>query len=99
MKLLTKALLRRFEALGRQDVPADQAIVPTKFFCPWSSWTWYPISYDPDTQVFFGYVEGFESELGTFSLEELEAIRGPGGLTIERDLYWPETMLNVVMGA
>jgi hypothetical protein len=38
--------------------------------------------------VFFGYVIGFEKEWGYFALSELEAIRGAGGLTIERDLYF-----------
>ena len=33
-------------------------------------------------------MEGLENEFGYFSLRELESIRGPFGLTIERDLYW-----------
>ena len=59
-----------------------------KFFTPWSSWTWYGSEYDPKHGIFFGVVVGLEREFGYFSLEELEGIRGPGGLTIERDLYW-----------
>ena len=34
----------------------------------------------------FGAVIGLEEEWGYFSLTELESVRGPGGLTIERDL-------------
>ena len=37
---------------------------------------------------FFGYVLGFESEWGYFVLSELEAVRGPLNLPIERDLYF-----------
>jgi len=38
--------------------------------------------------LFFGYVIGHEEEWGYFLLSELESVRGPGGLTIERDLYF-----------
>ena len=60
-----------------------------EFFCPWSDWTWFVTEGGPrdDDFIFFGYVIGFEEEWGYFSLSELESIRGPGGLTIERDLY------------
>jgi len=37
---------------------------------------------------FFGYVEGFSSEWGYFSLTELASVKGPFGLKIERDLHW-----------
>ena len=53
-----------------------------------SGWTWWASEYDPEEHLFFGLVEGFEREYGYFSLDELEEIRGPGGLTVERDLYW-----------
>ena len=46
--------------------------------------------------MFFGLVDGFEKELGYFSLAELEAVRGPLGLPIERDLYWkPKTLEEI----
>ena len=38
--------------------------------------------------IFFGHVELLESEWGYFSLSELESVRLPFGLTIERDLHW-----------
>jgi Protein of unknown function (DUF2958) len=62
----------------------------SKFFCPWSDWTWFATEGDPqgDDFIFFGYVIGFEEEWGYFSLTELESVRGPGGLTIERDIYF-----------
>lgn len=43
---------------------------------------------------FFGLVEGFEKELGSFSYKELMAIEGPGGLKIERDLHWEPCKLS-----
>lgn len=48
----------------------------------------------------FGYVHGFEDELGYFSLREMEAIRGPHpmqGLGIERDLYFRPARLSEVL--
>lgn len=95
MKLLTKALEKRFAQLGRQDKP--DAIVVAKFFSPTSCWTWYATEYDPESRIFFGLVKGFESELGSFSLDELESVRGPFGLGIERDLYFSECPLSEVM--
>ena len=46
--------------------------------------------------MFFGLVDGQEVELGYFSLGELEGIRGPAGLRVERDLYWKPTPLSEV---
>ena len=43
---------------------------------------------DAEDVLFFGLVCGLENELGYFSLRELEALCGPGGIPIERDLYW-----------
>ena len=59
-----------------------------KFFTPDSSWTWYGTEYDPEQRLFFGYVVGLSPELGYFSLDDLEAARGPLGLPVERDLWF-----------
>lgn len=68
------------------------AVAPLKFFTPDSNWTWYPTEHDGE-DLFFGLVSGFEVELGYFSLSELENVRGPLGLPIERDLYYaPQTL-------
>ena len=92
----TKELKRRFAELGDQDDKGDEAIVVCKYFTPWSNWTWYCLSYTPEDRTFFGLVEGFETEFGYFSLEELEEIKGPAGLRIERDLYWKERKIGEV---
>lgn len=69
------------------------AIAPVKFFTPTSNWTWYPTEYDGE-DIFFGLVSGLEVELGYFSLAELENVRGPLGMPIERDLYYTPTTLR-----
>lgn len=57
-----------------------------------------PLKDAPETGVediiFFGLVNGFEVELGEFSLNELKSVKGPLGLGIERDLYYTPTKLG-----
>jgi Protein of unknown function (DUF2958) len=44
--------------------------------------------------TFFGLVIGQERELGYFNLRELESVKGPGGLRIERDMHFGGKFLN-----
>jgi len=88
MMLLTKANLEALPPLGSQDGKGEDAVAQVKFFAPWTSWTWWASEYDPATRTFFGLVEGLETELGYFTLDELESIKGPGGLRVERDLWF-----------
>jgi hypothetical protein len=89
MKLLTDELRAQLPALYSQEDSSD-AMVYAKFFTPWTGWTWFVSEGSPheDDFIFFGYVIGLESEWGYFSLSELDSIRSPAGLTIERDLYF-----------
>jgi len=64
-----------------------------KFFTPDSGWTWYASEFDGE-DTFFGLVSGLEVELGYFSLSELEEVRGPWGLPIERDKFFTPTSLR-----
>jgi hypothetical protein len=82
MKLLTKEIRNKLPELGKGDGTAH-----VKFFTPDANWTWYATEFDGKDE-FFGLVNGFEKELGYFSLSELESARGPFGLPIERDRYW-----------
>ncbi|MBI9018780.1 MAG: DUF2958 domain-containing protein [Phycisphaerae bacterium] len=87
MKLLTEEIKKKLPQLYAQDGKGGKAIVYAKFFVPWNSWNFYATEYDGQ-DTFFGLVDGFEKELGYFSLSELQAIKGPLGLSIERDLHW-----------
>jgi hypothetical protein len=73
-----------------------EVMATVKFFCPWSNWTWYAVEFD-GTDEFFGLVDGFEKELGYFSLTELEGLTGPMGLKIERDLHWTPQNLATLL--
>ena len=94
MKLLTKELEAKLPPLYSQDGKGDEALALVKFFTPDSSWTWYATEYDPVERMFFGLVDGLEKELGYFSLDELESIKGPLGLSIERDIYFEPTRIK-----
>jgi hypothetical protein len=92
MKLLTDELRAQLPALYAQENEKDP-MVHLKFFTPWTGWTWYITegSAEGDDFIFFGYVIGLENEWGYSSLNELESVRGPGGITIERDLHFTPT--------
>lgn len=95
MKLIDDETRKRIPGLYfTQDDPDPVAQV--KFFTPWSGWTWYATEFD-GVDTFFGYVIGLEAEWGYFSLSELESVRGPGGVRIERDLYFtPQPMSEIL---
>lgn len=78
--------LPAFEAL--RETGASDLVCRVKWFCPWSDWTWYVYAYDPATDCAGALVVGFEIEAGDVYVPELEKLRGPGGLRIERDLYF-----------
>ena len=105
MKLLPKEIREKLPALYSQDGKGGKAVVYAKYFTPSSSWTWLalegePVLDDSGSEIdfqFFGLVDGFEKELGYFNLSELESVKGPMGLPIERDLYFqPKTLEEIV---
>ncbi len=97
MMLLTKENRSSLPALGSQDGEGDNAIAKVKFFTPDSNWTWYATEFDGE-DTFFGLVQGFEEELGYFSLSELDNAKGPMGLKIERDRWFKPTSLKDLRG-
>lgn len=94
MMLLTKENRRKLPALYATEYDKDP-MVQVKFFTPWGNHTWYATEFD-GKDTFFGWVVGQEKELGYFSLKEMEAVRGPWGLKIERDRYFEPTPLSKV---
>jgi hypothetical protein len=93
MKLMTKAqerkMTRNFEKRG--TTAASKPVI--KLFTPWGNATWYLSEYDAENDLFFGLCDlgmGFP-EMGYVSKSDLEGLRGPWGLKVERDMY---TSLN-----
>jgi len=104
MKLLPKEIREQLPPLYSQDGKGGKAVVYTKYFTPSSNWTWLvtegePVLDESQNEVdfkFFGLVFGHEREFGYFLLSELEEVRGPMGLPIERDLYFkPKTLEEI----
>ena len=98
MKLLSEDIAKTLPKLYEQDNKGDDAVAYVKFFDPCSQWTWYAMEFD-GVDTFFGLVDGFEEELGYFSLAELQSVRGKLGLPIERDRYFKPCRLSEVRKA
>jgi hypothetical protein len=97
---MTKELIEKMPALYSQEEKGLDAVAQVKFFSPYSNWTWYATEFDGE-DIFFGYVEGFENELGTFSLSELDKVTtkmfGMEMPAVERDLHWTPRPLKEIM--
>lgn len=89
MELMPETLRELVPALYSTERDEDP-VVHVKLFTPWAAWTWYVAEFDGE-DVCFGLVHGFAREWGCFRLSELREIRGPGGLTVERDMHFEPT--------
>ena len=102
MKLLTKAIEKAFIKQGNtEDMNPEDVKIIVKFFFPGSCATWYATEYNPETEMFFGFVSLFNDyndALGYFSLNELEFFRSDKQrfLRVERDYYFGEHTLKEV---
>lgn len=94
MNLLTDELRQQLPPLYATE-HHDDPVVQTKFFTPDAQWTWYATEFDGE-DLFFGLVVGMETELGYFSLSELQTVRGRFGLPVERDLSFRPMPLSQV---
>jgi hypothetical protein len=101
MALLTPEQKARMLANGRaaaeaiaEDGNTPDVFPVVKLFTPWGAATWLLSELDPeDEDIAFGLCDlGFGCpELGSVRISELESVRGPGGLAVERDLLFRPT--------
>ena len=95
MKLLTEEIIERFKEypLYSQDGKGMDSDVLVKYFNPCGAGTWLitesELQEDGDW-LLFGYCHIFEWEWGYVMLSDLQNLKLPFGLTIERDLYIPK---------
>ena len=92
MKLMTKELEKKLAAypIGSQEGLMEEAEVVVKYFNPCGAGTWLITEgekQDNGDWLLFGYCNIVEWEWGYVMLSELESVRLPFGLTIERELY------------
>lgn len=95
MNLLTDEIKELFKQypLYSQDGKGMDSVVIAKYFCPCSSATWLITEAEeqPDGDwLLFGYCFISCWEFGYLLLSELQNLKLPFGLCIERDLYIKE---------
>jgi len=92
MKLLTKDIEKRLESFpyGSQDGKGLDAEVVVKLFNPMGAGTWLITEGEKQTYgdwLLYGYCHIFQWEWGSVMLSELQSVKLPYGLGIERDMY------------
>ena len=98
MKLLTKEIISKLEKRGGVEDYKDNDPIIAKFFNPIGSGTWYVMEGEKQSNgdwFFYGFVDWMEKEWGSFSLNELESVKLPLGLGIERDINFSGTYLDI----
>ncbi|OFZ15348.1 MAG: hypothetical protein A2X86_17690 [Bdellovibrionales bacterium GWA2_49_15] len=91
MKLLTQEIKKKLPKIYEtESIPLKEKEIVCKFFNPCGAGTWYAVEgqQEDDDFVFWGLVDLHEQEFGYFSLRELESIKLPLGLRIERDIHF-----------
>lgn len=94
MEFLTTNDIKTIPSLYGQEGKGKNALAYVKLFTPDSNFTWYITELDLEEKLCFGFIDGFEKELGYFSLEELSNIKGNLGLKVERDISFQPTKLK-----
>jgi len=99
MQLLNKETKSILPALySTENTPCHEKTIVCKFFNPMGAGTWYIAEgseQEDGDWLFFGYCDlGLGTpEWGYVTLSELESVKLPFGLGIERDIYFsPETI-------
>lgn len=96
-ELISKDLINKLKIPKLYETEEiSNPICHLKLFTPDSIWEWYIIELSIDLDTCYGYTKGFEGELGYFSLNELNEIRGNLGLKVEIDNSFNPTPLGLV---
>ena len=101
MKLITKSIENKLlkNPMYSTDGKSIKNVL-VKFFNPCGIGTWYVFEAEKngDDWKFFGLVDLYDKELGYFALSELESIKLPFGMSIERDRYFDNYKYNCETG-
>ena len=92
MRLMTKELEKKFKnfPLYSQEGLMEDAEVVVKYFNPNGAGTWLITEGEKQEDgdwLFYGCCHIFDWDWGYVLLSELEEVRGPFGLGIEREMY------------
>lgn len=100
MKLVTKEIIKKIPKLySTENIPLSEKKAVCKIFNPCGVGTWYVIEGQEEDGdfIFFGLVDLHEKEFGYFSLNELQSIKLPFGLRIERDIHFQISRLSKIV--
>lgn len=82
----------------RSQEKVKDPMVQVKLFTPWAGWTWLLTEYDPKDKVGFGFCYNSQhpdgAELGYVDLTELEGLRGPHNLRVQKDIGFKPMVLS-----
>ncbi len=100
MELIPQEIMKTIPTLYSTENQKDP-IAFVKLFTPDSNWSWFITELSIDGDLAFGYViSPFESELGYFSLSEIQSIKGSLGIIgVERDLSFKPEKLSILKKA
>ena len=92
--LIPKELRDKIPKLYETEEYSDP-LIHAKLFI--DGWAWFITEISIDDETCFGYVVSpFGSELGYFSLREIQELKGSLGIGVERDLYFKPTPLSQI---
>tara|TARA_R110002020_G_scaffold1370_2_gene6267 strand:- start:153 stop:485 length:333 start_codon:yes stop_codon:yes gene_type:complete len=89
MHLLTKKIQEKATKQYKLGSDLEKQNVVAKFFNPTGDGTWYLMNMK-DRDYAWGIVNWIGLEIGSFSINELEEVKLPFGMGIERDIYFEE---------
>ena len=94
-QLMTREIAKTAPRLYEQDGAEDPTVYAHYFSCV-SGWDWWLLEFD-GTDEAFGLVEGYDDELGYFSIKEMEELnRQMGFAAVERDEHVSPKPLSAV---
>ena len=101
MLLLTKDLRSKLPKIyATEHIEGPEKVAIVKWFLPGSSWRWYVIEFDGEDMCFGLVDSGLDHgvEFGYFSLKEIQRLKNPWGLKVERDIHWAPTKIDYIRG-
>ncbi len=94
-ELISEEIKKLIPPLYATEEQSDPTVYVKLFL---DDWTWYITELSIDENLAFGYVTSpFGSELGYFSLDEIQCIEGSFGIGVERDLQFKACKLSTII--
>ncbi len=95
MNILNHEAVKKLPPLYSQE-HVDDPVISVRIYHPFSDWYWYPYEGDLKQGLFFGFVRGFEGELGYFSVVEFKDVEDKTGVPFEVDSTFTPMKLSEV---